>query len=139
MSRGRPLEIAIIGMGCRFPGAPDLFAYWENILAGRVGAPPSRPACDAMPPPRPLADAGLTPADLRRPTRRRSWASGDIDPLAALDLAARALGRAGGRPGHRGRRIHRGRVWSSSAGPTPSATAIGSTRSCKRSSTPARR
>ncbi len=39
MSRGRPLEIAIVGMGCRFPGAPDLFAYWENVLAGRVVAP----------------------------------------------------------------------------------------------------
>ncbi len=35
MSRGRPLEIAIVGMGCRFPGAEDLCAYWENILAGK--------------------------------------------------------------------------------------------------------
>ena len=35
MSRGRPLEIAIVGMGCRFPGAGDLCAYWENILAGK--------------------------------------------------------------------------------------------------------
>ena len=35
MSRGRPLEIAIVGMGCHFPGARDLGAYWENILAGR--------------------------------------------------------------------------------------------------------
>lgn len=33
--RGRPLDIAIIGMGCRFPGAADLFAYWANILANR--------------------------------------------------------------------------------------------------------
>ena len=33
--RGRPLDIAIVGMGCRFPGAPDLFAYWANILANR--------------------------------------------------------------------------------------------------------
>jgi acyl transferase domain-containing protein/phosphopantetheinyl transferase len=34
MSR-RPLDVAIIGMACRFPGARDLFAYWENLLAGR--------------------------------------------------------------------------------------------------------
>ncbi len=33
--RGRPLDIAIVGMGCRFPGAADLFAYWANILANR--------------------------------------------------------------------------------------------------------
>src|SRR4051812_43779876 len=35
MRRGRPLEIAIIGMGCRFPGARDLSTYWENILEGK--------------------------------------------------------------------------------------------------------
>ena len=35
MSRRRPLDIAIVGMGCRFPGASDLFAYWANILANR--------------------------------------------------------------------------------------------------------
>ena len=34
MSRRRPLDIAIVGMACRFPGAGDLFAYWENILGG---------------------------------------------------------------------------------------------------------
>lgn len=33
--RGRRLDIAIVGMGCRFPGAADLFAYWANILANR--------------------------------------------------------------------------------------------------------
>jgi acyl transferase domain-containing protein/phosphopantetheinyl transferase (holo-ACP synthase) len=35
MSRGRPAEIAIVGMGCRFPGAADLSSYFENILAAR--------------------------------------------------------------------------------------------------------
>jgi len=35
MSRGRPLQIAIVGMGCHFPGARDLTTYWENILAGK--------------------------------------------------------------------------------------------------------
>jgi acyl transferase domain-containing protein/phosphopantetheinyl transferase (holo-ACP synthase) len=29
------LDVAIVGMACRFPGAPDLFAFWENVLAGR--------------------------------------------------------------------------------------------------------
>jgi acyl transferase domain-containing protein len=33
--RSRPLEIAIVGMSCRFPGARDLSAYWENIMAGK--------------------------------------------------------------------------------------------------------
>jgi acyl transferase domain-containing protein/phosphopantetheinyl transferase (holo-ACP synthase) len=35
MSKGRPSEIAIIGMGCRFAGASDLSTYFENILAAR--------------------------------------------------------------------------------------------------------
>jgi len=41
----RPLDIAIVGMACRFPGAGDLFAYWENLVAGRdaIGdVPPGR-------------------------------------------------------------------------------------------------
>jgi len=35
MSKGRPSEIAIIGMGCRFAGASDLSTYFENIVAAR--------------------------------------------------------------------------------------------------------
>ena len=35
MRRGRPYEIAIIGMGCRFAGASDLSTYFENILSAR--------------------------------------------------------------------------------------------------------
>jgi acyl transferase domain-containing protein/phosphopantetheinyl transferase (holo-ACP synthase) len=34
MSRRKGLDIAIVGMACRFPGASDLFAFWENILEG---------------------------------------------------------------------------------------------------------
>jgi acyl transferase domain-containing protein/phosphopantetheinyl transferase (holo-ACP synthase) len=34
MSRRGPLDIAIVGMACRFPGARDLSAYWGNIVAG---------------------------------------------------------------------------------------------------------
>ena len=35
MRRGAARDIAIVGMGCRFAGAPDLFAFWANILANR--------------------------------------------------------------------------------------------------------
>ena len=35
MRRGRPYEIAIIGMGCRFAGASDLSTYFENILSAK--------------------------------------------------------------------------------------------------------
>ncbi|HEU4403439.1 MAG TPA: polyketide synthase, partial [Candidatus Polarisedimenticolia bacterium] len=36
-------DVAIIGMACLFPQAPDLEAYWENILAGvdAVGEAPA--------------------------------------------------------------------------------------------------
>jgi len=39
------LEIAIVGLGCRFPGARDPLAYWELIRSGTVAfrrIPPSR-------------------------------------------------------------------------------------------------
>ncbi len=35
MSRGRPAEIALVGLGCRFAGAPDASTFFENILAGK--------------------------------------------------------------------------------------------------------
>ena len=35
MSRRRPAEIALIGLGCRFAGAPDASTFFENILAGK--------------------------------------------------------------------------------------------------------
>jgi len=43
--RARALDVAIVGMACRFPGAGDLSAYWENTLAARdsIGdVPPGR-------------------------------------------------------------------------------------------------
>ncbi|MFE6486516.1 SDR family NAD(P)-dependent oxidoreductase, partial [Streptomyces sp. NPDC057757] len=30
-----PLDIAIVGMACMFPGAPDLATFWANVLAGK--------------------------------------------------------------------------------------------------------
>lgn len=35
MRPGKAYDVAIVGMGCRFPGAPDLFTYWANCLANR--------------------------------------------------------------------------------------------------------
>ncbi|UQA91922.1 type I polyketide synthase [Streptomyces halobius] len=29
-----PLDVAVVGMACMFPGAPDLADYWANIVAG---------------------------------------------------------------------------------------------------------
>ncbi|WP_103354353.1 type I polyketide synthase [Amycolatopsis sp. CA-128772] len=40
-----PLDIAIVGMACMFPQAPDLAAFWANILAGAdavTEVPPQR-------------------------------------------------------------------------------------------------
>ncbi|APU22450.1 polyketide synthase family protein [Actinoalloteichus sp. GBA129-24] len=31
----RPLDIAVVGMGCVFPDAPDLDRFWVNLLEGR--------------------------------------------------------------------------------------------------------
>ncbi|UTH76435.1 SDR family NAD(P)-dependent oxidoreductase [Chromobacterium sp. IIBBL 290-4] len=41
----RPMEVAIVGMACRFPGAEDYTQFWDNLRAGRdsVGEiPPER-------------------------------------------------------------------------------------------------
>ena len=35
--RPRPLDVAIVGMACRFAGAEDLRTFWRNILEGRDG------------------------------------------------------------------------------------------------------
>ena len=37
--------VAVVGLGCVFPGAPDVAAFWDNIVAGRRSisdAPPDR-------------------------------------------------------------------------------------------------
>ncbi|MEO6811335.1 MAG: beta-ketoacyl synthase N-terminal-like domain-containing protein, partial [Isosphaeraceae bacterium] len=41
----KPLATAIVGMACRFPGAPDLTTFWANILNGldaTSNVPPDR-------------------------------------------------------------------------------------------------
>ncbi len=38
-------RIAVVGLGCVYPGAPDVQTFWDNIVAGRdaiVDAPPDR-------------------------------------------------------------------------------------------------
>jgi acyl transferase domain-containing protein/acyl carrier protein len=45
MTGSGPLDIAIVGLACRFPGAPDAAAYWELLRAGRdqvTEVPPDR-------------------------------------------------------------------------------------------------
>ncbi|WP_142214880.1 type I polyketide synthase [Streptomyces sp. SLBN-118] len=110
-----PLDIAIVGMACRYPGADDLAGYWANIVAGtdsvtevpadrwdsaahydpdpaRAGErTPSRWGGFLSPAPFDALAHGIAPASL-----------GSIEPvqLLALDIAARALadaGYAGGR------------------------------------------
>jgi len=105
--RSRPAEkptlgrdIAIVGMACAFPGAPDLPAYWSQILSGNdavTEVPADRwdtnvygdlPRWGGFLPPLdfdPLA-FGMPPSSM-----------GSIDPaqLMSLELARRALADAG--------------------------------------------
>ncbi len=95
-------DIAVIGMACTFPGAPDLEAFWSNVLRGEdavTEVPPERwdPSVyfgqsaskwgGFLPPVAvdPL-DYGIPPA-----------AMGSIDPaqLVSLETARRALADAG--------------------------------------------
>ena len=99
MRRGRACEIALVGMSCRFPGAPDLFAFWANVLANRdmtrelPRVEPAqflvRDAAHAA-----LADSAIAPERLDRGRVEvviRSGNSFDSSPLAALELGSRAL------------------------------------------------
>ncbi|WP_096700798.1 type I polyketide synthase [Magnetospirillum sp. 15-1] len=55
----RPLDIAIIGMACRFAGASDWRAYWRNLLEGTESV---TFLSDAQ-----MIEAGVDPARLRHP------------------------------------------------------------------------
>ncbi|MFG2989015.1 SDR family NAD(P)-dependent oxidoreductase [Streptomyces sp. NPDC048257] len=105
-----PLDIAIVGMACAYPGAPDLAAYWAMVLAGtdavtevpaerwdpdlyydadpaRAGErTPSRWGGFLGPVPFDALAHGIPPASLA-----------GIEPvqLLALEISARALGDAG--------------------------------------------
>ncbi|MFF5261017.1 beta-ketoacyl synthase N-terminal-like domain-containing protein [Actinomadura viridis] len=91
----RPMDIAIVGMGCVFPGAPDAAAFWANVVrgvdaagdvpAGRRDSEPTRAGHLPAAPFDALAH-GVPPGSL-----------GEIEParLLALEVAARALEDAG--------------------------------------------
>ena len=32
----RPLQVAIVGMACRFPGTPDLISFWKNAVEAKT-------------------------------------------------------------------------------------------------------
>uniref|UniRef100_UPI00068C2EEA type I polyketide synthase n=1 Tax=Streptomyces sp. NRRL F-2580 TaxID=1463841 RepID=UPI00068C2EEA len=105
-----PLDIAIVGMACAYPGAPDLAAYWAMVLAGTDAVTevpaerwdpelyydadpalagertPSRWGGFLGPVPFDALAHGIPPASLA-----------GIEPvqLLALEISARALGDAG--------------------------------------------
>ncbi|WP_405758645.1 SDR family NAD(P)-dependent oxidoreductase [Streptomyces sp. NBC_00073] len=108
--RADPLDVAIVGMACAYPGAPDLPAYWAQILAG--GDAVTEVPADRWDPAL-YYDTDPARAGERTPSR---W-GGFLDPvpfdalahgippsslagiepvqLLALEISARALGDAG--------------------------------------------
>ncbi|MCM9083247.1 SDR family NAD(P)-dependent oxidoreductase [Streptomyces spororaveus] len=105
-----PLDIAIVGMACAYPGAPDLAAYWAMVLAGTdaVTEVPAERWDPAL-----YYDADPTRAGERSPSRWGGFLGpvpfdalahgippaslAGIEPvqLLALEISARALGDAG--------------------------------------------
>ncbi len=63
--RQRQERIAIVGMGCRFPGAPDLEAFWDLLRNGRSAISHADPK--------------------RRPATTTAEMGGFIDDVAAFD------------------------------------------------------
>lgn len=103
-------DIAVVGMSCLFPGAPDPESFWRNILAGKsaIGPAPAGWAWgSAMLDPesesidRIYTDHGGFLGDLARFDPRRhgtmpiSVAGGEPDQFLALEASMRALEDAG--------------------------------------------
>ncbi|MGW1721500.1 SDR family NAD(P)-dependent oxidoreductase [Streptomyces sp. NPDC002306] len=116
-----PLDIAVVGMACMFPQAPDLASFWANVVGGRdaVGeVPPDRwdPAVHHTPD----GDGGTTPSKWggflpRIPFDPLRYgippaSLGSIEPvqLLSLEAARRALEDAG--YGDGGREFDRSRT-----------------------------
>ncbi|MFI2204152.1 SDR family NAD(P)-dependent oxidoreductase [Streptomyces sp. NPDC020192] len=106
----RSYDVAVVGMACAFPGAPDLGRYWANVVAGAdavTDVPPDRWSAD-----RHWAGAEAAPGE-QSPSKRGGFlpplpfdalahgvpptSLGGIEPaqLLALDTAGRALADAG--------------------------------------------
>ncbi|MER6358646.1 SDR family NAD(P)-dependent oxidoreductase [Streptomyces sp. NPDC001634] len=115
-----PLDIAVVGMACMFPDAPDLAAFWANVVGGHD-------AVTEVPPER--WDPAVHYSDEAGGTTSSKWGGflpripfdplrygipptslGSIDPvqLLALEAARRALEDAG--YGERGREFDRSRT-----------------------------
>jgi acyl transferase domain-containing protein/NAD(P)H-dependent flavin oxidoreductase YrpB (nitropropane dioxygenase family)/NADP-dependent 3-hydroxy acid dehydrogenase YdfG len=102
---GRPLDVAVVGVACVLPGAPDVDTFWTNILAGHDAvtevprdrwdtevygeASTSRYGAFLEPQPFDPLAYGIPPASL---------ASIDPAQLLSLEVAARALRDAGYAP-----------------------------------------
>ncbi|MEU9301986.1 SDR family NAD(P)-dependent oxidoreductase [Streptomyces sp. NPDC048269] len=107
---GDPLDIAIVGMACAYPGAPDLAAYWARILSGAdavTEVPAERWDPELYYDPDPARAGERTPSrwgGFLGPVPFDALAHGippaslaGIEPvqLLALEISARALGDAG--------------------------------------------
>lgn len=97
----RPLDIAIVGIGCAFPGARDAEEYWANVLCGAdaVTEVPGGRRDGGEAEDTPAAQGGFLPAIPFDAEARGipPGSLGDIAPahLLALEVAARALDDAG--------------------------------------------
>ncbi|TNE86849.1 MAG: SDR family NAD(P)-dependent oxidoreductase [Deltaproteobacteria bacterium] len=106
---GRSADVAIIGMACFYPGAPDVHAFWSQLVLGRdlvTEVPPERWDVaryydpDAAPGAKSASKWGgfLPPIDfdpLAYGIPPRSLAAVEPVQLLALEAAARALADAG--------------------------------------------
>ncbi|AOR37503.1 polyketide synthase [Streptomyces fodineus] len=112
-----PLDIAIVGMACMFPQAPDLAAFWADVVAGRdavTEVPPERwdPAVHHTAGSTASKWGGFLPRIPFDPLRYGipPASLGSIEPvqLLSLEAARRALEDAG--YGDRGRKFDRART-----------------------------
>lgn len=91
--RPRPLDVALIGMACRYPGAADVNTFWRNILSGRD-------SIRDVPPDRWDADLFCQP-DANEPDRVYCRRGGYLDSPVTFDPSAHGimpLAVAGGEP-----------------------------------------
>jgi acyl transferase domain-containing protein len=67
--RPRPLDVAIVGMACRFPGASSVARFWQNLCDGVEST--------VFPPDQELIAAGADPDLLRDPRHVKAVQSFD--------------------------------------------------------------